>query len=171
MFPAFGLHVSARPGPQHPVALTREEMHLRPATDSVAAGRDMHRLQGGVTMQTVRVLIVDDESQVRSLICGVLRRDGVRTLAAGDGREALEILRASDGGIDVVISDLRMPRMDGDALIQVLRREFPSIRVLLLSSETDRPDLPWCEAVMRKPFVPAELAAAVRSLLADRGVT
>jgi two-component system, cell cycle sensor histidine kinase and response regulator CckA len=119
-------------------------------------------------MQNGRILIVDDEKQVRSLIRRVLFRHGFEMVEAADGREALEILHASGGTIDVVVSDLQMPGMGGGALIGELKRQFPTIRVLLLSSEPDGPGLPACDAVMQKPFAPSELAAAVLRLRKGR---
>jgi CheY-like chemotaxis protein len=119
-------------------------------------------------MRQPLVLIVDDEAQVRVLLGLVLKKRGFKVLEAVDGENALEIVQGCGGAIDAVVSDFDMPKMDGKRLIRHLKSEFPSIPVLLLSSQVDMDDLPLCDAVMTKPFVASELAATVRRLIEEQ---
>ncbi len=82
------------------------------------------------------VLVVEDSQFLRKRICGILRRAGHRTLEAGNGREALEELKSGVHSVDVVVTDLEMPELDGFALIEAVRRD-PELRrlpVLVLSA-------------------------------------
>jgi CheY-like chemotaxis protein len=72
-------------------------------------------------------LVVDDEAAVRSLVTSTLTRDGFRTLEAEDGIEALSLVRGLGNRISIIVSDIRMPKMDGHAFAKAVRSEFPSI--------------------------------------------
>lgn len=83
-----------------------------------------------------RVLLVEDEPILRQALKALIHWEkyGFDVAAeAGNGLEALEILRGR-GGFDVVFTDIRMPQMDGIALAEAIRREFPSVRTVLLSA-------------------------------------
>ena len=84
-----------------------------------------------------RVLVVDDEPDFRFLLRMLLRDHDVEVLEASDGQRALDLL---DGGVDVVVTDLHMPVMDGATLVQRLRAQEHTrdVRVLLWSSDPDR---------------------------------
>jgi len=125
---------------------------------------------------TVKVLIVDDHPVVRDGLRGVIEAEPDMEVVgeAGDGAEALA--RVADGGagdgVDVVLMDLRMPRMGGVEAIKELRRTAPSVRVLVLTTfDTDRDVLPAIEAgatgYLLKDTPRAELVRAVRA--AHRG--
>jgi two-component system response regulator FlrC len=77
------------------------------------------------------VLVVDDESAVRSYLVAVLEDDGHVVLQAGDGLEALA--RLAEQSVHVVLSDLRMPRMEGLELLKAVRREYPEVEVVMLT--------------------------------------
>jgi DNA-binding NarL/FixJ family response regulator len=125
---------------------------------------------------TIRVLIVDDHPVVRDGLRGVIEGEPDMEVVgeAGDGAEALARVTGADagGGVDVVLMDLRMPRMGGVEAIKQLRRTAPSVRVLVLTTfDTDRDVLPAVEAgatgYLLKDTPRAELLRAVRS--AHRG--
>jgi two-component system, cell cycle sensor histidine kinase and response regulator CckA len=110
------------------------------------------------------VLVVDDEPVICSLVTEVLQRDGHAVFTAGCGSQALSLFRLHE--IDLVISDVVMPEMDGPALARKLQAERPGLPVLLMSG--------CCESgrvhsfdFLSKPFTLAELLARVRTL-ADR---
>jgi len=81
------------------------------------------------------VLLVDDEESLRHALSKTLQRKGYEVLEASNGACALEVLRARD--VDVVVSDIRMPDMDGIALLQVVRERTPDVPFLLLTGTPD----------------------------------
>ena len=109
------------------------------------------------------VLVVEDEASVRHICARILEAEGYRVLTAGDGLEALAVLEAAGPAIQLVISDLRMPRLDGFQLSACLaaRRLAPPIIFMSgynVDRPTDRPILP-------KPFHATDLLAAVERTL------
>jgi two-component system cell cycle sensor histidine kinase/response regulator CckA len=80
-----------------------------------------------------RILVVDDEPDVRLIIRRLLDEQGYQVHEAGDGLQALEMVRAAPDLLDLVVSDLVMPRLNGIQLVQVLSVESPEIPFLLIS--------------------------------------
>jgi len=99
--------------------------------------RDQTRPGLPATLQGVRILLVDDEAALRRPIARFLARRGAAVEEAGDGIEALERVAALGGKLDVLLADLRMPRMDGVLLHQELRKRYPALadRVVFLSGD------------------------------------
>jgi PAS domain S-box-containing protein len=83
------------------------------------------------------ILVVEDEEKVRQLTCTILRRHGFRVLEASCGQEALELCQVEGGAIDLVLSDMVMPRMSGDRLAEELRSLCPKLNVLFMSGYTE----------------------------------
>jgi two-component system, cell cycle sensor histidine kinase and response regulator CckA len=81
----------------------------------------------------VSVLVVDDETAVRRFAVRVLDRDGYDVLEATDGAEALEVVQSQKASIDVVVSDIVMPRLNGVELMQALSVSHPDLPVILMS--------------------------------------
>lgn len=79
-----------------------------------------------------KILVVDDEEKMRRLLCIMLQRRGHDTDEASDGREALELLRARS--YDIVISDIRMPHMDGMKLLKILKKMQLSVPVVFITA-------------------------------------
>jgi DNA-binding NtrC family response regulator len=84
-------------------------------------------------LAAAHILLVDDTASLRELLCEVLVRDGYDVHTASDGRAALKVLEARV--IDVVVTDLRMPGMDGPTLLQCLHREHRGVPVILMSGD------------------------------------
>ncbi|NIB43455.1 PAS domain S-box protein [Pseudomaricurvus alkylphenolicus] len=82
------------------------------------------------------VLVVDDEAQLRELLCEKLRLKGFRAIAASDGKEAMLILEKES--VNVVLSDIIMPNMDGVELSNQIARDFPDIEIQLMSGFSDQ---------------------------------
>ncbi|MEI8256254.1 MAG: response regulator, partial [Deltaproteobacteria bacterium] len=82
--------------------------------------------------RSVRVLVVDDESSARSGLELLLKQEGYTVDAVGDGAAALESV--TERIPDVVVTDLKMPRMDGFALLEKLRADFPSVPVIVVTA-------------------------------------
>jgi len=78
-----------------------------------------------------RILVIDDEDQIRALLRRVLEREGHQVLETEFGREALRI--AESQPIDLVITDIMMPDTDGLEVITALRRESPKLKILAIS--------------------------------------
>jgi PAS domain S-box-containing protein len=120
---------------------------------------------------TETVLVVEDEPAVRSLIRAVLRSSGYTVLEAADGEAGLAMAAGTDARIDVLLTDLVMPRLGGQQMAELLRRARPDMRVVFMSGYTDQSledDASGAAAVfLQKPFTPQELARKVRETLDD----
>ena len=117
---------------------------------------------------TETVLLCEDEPDLRELTKEVLEEYGYRVLEAGDGREALEVLEGFSDKIDLLLTDVVMPRMNGSELAARLTRER-GVRVLYMSGYTETSVVRGAAApgagFLQKPFSPVSLARAVRELL------
>lgn len=80
------------------------------------------------------VLVVDDEQGLRDLVCQTLRAEGYRTLEAAHGGEALELVESGPETIDLVVTDVVMPGMDGRELGRRLARSRPTLPILYMSA-------------------------------------
>jgi len=109
------------------------------------------------------VLVVDDDSRIRSYIKTILQSADLQVLEAGDGLEALEVFHTWRSRIDLVITDIRMPRMTGTDLAISLRSDCPAIPLIFVSGEAapaDMNDPKKGFLFVEKPFAPKELLAA-----------
>jgi CheY-like chemotaxis protein len=129
---------------------------------------DRQRPELGLVYDGDAILVVDDEPAIRSVVVRVLRRHGYRVLEASNGEDALDIAAMHDGPIRLVVSDVNMPAMNGNALMERLRTWFPGMRFLLISGDAT-PAVPGGTAAgitefLAKPFTPSELLASVSRL-------
>ena len=115
------------------------------------------------------VLLADDELVVRSLARSVLVRAGYKVLDAVDGEHALEVSRSYPGQIDVLLTDVKMPKMDGVTLSTHVSGERPGIKILFMSGKTsgDLTVLGQKTDFLRKPFEPSALCERLDALLSD----
>ena len=114
------------------------------------------------------VLVVDDDSRIRSYIRAILQNAGMQVLEAGDGVEALEIFHQLKKRIDLVITDIRMPRMSGTDLASSLRSDAPAIPLILVSGDgapADMVDPRNGVLFIEKPFGPKVLLEAASQFL------
>ena len=115
------------------------------------------------------VLLVEDEDSVRRFAARALRRQGYNVLEAGHGAEALEVKAAHSGVIDLVVSDVVMPEMDGPTLLKELRRDNPDLKFVFMSGYTDDAlatlDSGEEFAFLQKPFQLAELVSKVKEVI------
>ncbi|NLD74745.1 MAG: response regulator [Chloroflexi bacterium] len=116
------------------------------------------------------VLVVEDQVSVRRLASRVLRRLGYTVLEASHGPEALEMLEAKPTPVDLLLTDVVMPKMSGTELADRVRREHPGVRVLYMTGYAanalgERGVLKPNAAVVQKPFTANDLAARVREVL------
>ena len=110
------------------------------------------------------ILLAEDEDAVRDLLVQALGSAGYRVLAARDGEEALQLSAEHGGSIDLLLSDMVMPRLGGLDLAARLRRRRPGLRVLFMTGYSDAELID--EQVIPKPFAPSLILAQVRHLLA-----
>jgi DNA-binding NtrC family response regulator len=98
----------------------------------------------------------------------VLEQGGFHVLTAENGRDAMRASAAHPGEIDVLVSDVMMPGMDGRALAERLLEEYPNLPVLFVTGTCDRVELHECERFpfIEKPFAPSHLLSTVRKILA-----
>jgi DNA-binding response OmpR family regulator len=116
------------------------------------------------------VLVVDDEEDLRDIMCFSLRRRGFDTLAGGGAQEALAVSRNHDGRIDVLVTDLGLPGVTGSQLAALLVADRPDLRVLYVSGwsrevAVARGLVEQPGTVLQKPFTPDHLVEAVRAVL------
>ena len=118
-----------------------------------------------------KVLIVDDDPAIQQILQAYLGREGYGLLEASDGEEALE--RAPQA--DLVVLDLMLPKRSGWEVAQILRQDFPSLPILMLTARNEEQErIQGLEAgaddYVTKPFSPREVVARVRALLRRSGL-
>ena len=121
------------------------------------------------------ILLVDDEEPVRGFLKRGLELDGHRVSLAVDGSDALDRLTETGGRFDLVLTDIRMPIMDGIALALAAKRDFPDLAIILMTGYADQRERAKnldiiVEDVLTKPFSLAEVRAAVSRVLDTRAV-
>lgn len=120
------------------------------------------------------ILVVDDEAGIRELILKILRRHGYQALEAANGEEALAIYREQSGAIDLLITDVLMPRMGGPELVDRLQKQGLNPKVLYVSGYTGDSNIhaaknfPPGTAFLEKPFTLGALLDRVREVLKTR---
>ena len=113
------------------------------------------------------ILLVDDDVGVQFFVWRLLKANGFTVLTAGDGIAALEASRNYPGSIDLMLSDVEMPRMGGLELCKSITAERPEIKVLMMSGEPSCKEhvhisgLPFLE----KPFTSTALRDSIEALL------
>jgi PAS domain S-box-containing protein len=120
------------------------------------------------------VLVVEDEAAVRGLVQMTLERAGYSVVVAEDAPSALRILETSPSSIDLVLSDVVMPKISGAELTVTLRSLYPKLKVLLMSGYVGSagcpmPELPADVPLLQKPFTPKTLTDSIRAALAGSG--
>ncbi len=128
----------------------------RPAEDAAAPDAPPRPAGGG------RVLVVEDERAVRSVLCGFLQQSGFDVLEASDGVAALDLLASGPERPAFVLADVAMPRMGGIELAERARALHPGLPVVLMSGHAA---LPGGAPLLRKPFTRAELDGHLLGIL------
>jgi len=123
----------------------------------------------------ISVLVVDDETAVRRFAARVLEREGYVVVEACDGIEALELLAKGTIAVEVVVSDIVMPRLNGVELVQTLATSYPDLPVILMSGHASSAlaelGIAAPCAILPKPFPSERLLEEVRRCSGQRGRT
>jgi two-component system cell cycle sensor histidine kinase/response regulator CckA len=179
------VYAQSRPGlttfriflPRHIAGAAQPLRHLPNAeapaiSEALAAASEAERAAAADLTGQGTILLVEDEEGLRALNARGLASRGYTVLEAGNGVEAIELLDKRGSGVDLVVSDVVMPEMDGPALLKELRRRDPNVKVIFVSGyaedafaksvpEGELPDF------LAKPFTLKQLVAAVKETMAS----
>ena len=143
---------------------TRIELALPRADGAVAGNEEPVAPTVPAAAVPARILVVDDDREVRHVTASFLNDFGYDETEAADGRAALALMEQGER-FDLVVADLAMPGMTGVELAAAIRQRFSGVPVLLLTGHAEAVQIPADLPVMTKPFASAELAARVSQLL------
>jgi len=154
---------------------TTFKIYLPLATDAVEMAKPQTSAPAPAP-GTETILLVEDEESVRSLVCDFLKGTGHTVLEAQDGPEAIRIAESHSGRIDLLVSDVVMPKMNGRELSIELKKQMPHLKILFISGYTDDAVfragvLEGDVAFLQKPFTLRGLSSKIRDVLdadADR---
>ncbi len=140
-----------------------------PVSDAVASDAAPSAGTGEIR-GTETVMVVEDEESIRRMTTHALRGQGYTVLQAGDGEEALAVLHRYGGPVDLLVTDVVMPRMGGRAVAEVMKGMFPTLKILYTSGYTDdavvRHGILQSEvAFLSKPYTPMTLLRRMRQVL------
>jgi DNA-binding NtrC family response regulator len=113
-----------------------------------------------------KLLIVEDDESVRTLSARAFERAGHSVHVAEDGAQGLERIIEAQGGYDIVVSDIRMPEMDGIEMAKAAAAKFPDLKIVLMTGYADQRERAEelngiILDVVQKPFTLAEIRARV----------
>jgi CheY-like chemotaxis protein len=115
------------------------------------------------------ILVVEDAESIRRMVCAMLMQFGYHCLEAGDGTEALDVLESDGDSVNLLLTDMIMPKMTGAELAQQVARIRPEIRIMFMSGYTDDPVVRTLENTaaifLAKPFTATVLMEKVREAL------
>jgi two-component system cell cycle sensor histidine kinase/response regulator CckA len=144
--------------------------HHVESDEEVVVAKSLRKERQGDLTGTGRVLLVEDEDAVRSFAVEALKRQGYEVIQASSGAEALEVMEVNRGKVDIVVSDVIMPELDGPSMFKELRKNAPDLKIIFMSGYPDDafknnldPDTKF--AFLQKPFSLAQLAAKVKEEL------
>jgi DNA-binding NtrC family response regulator len=118
-----------------------------------------------------RILVVDDEESLRTSLSMNLEREGYRVTSAADGEEAIHILHSE--GFDLILLDIKMPRVDGYDVLKHVKNQNTSTKVVMLTGAADLKNALDAKALgaeefLSKPFKYADLLITIKRILGNR---
>jgi CheY-like chemotaxis protein len=130
----------------------------------------MNRKEGAFSM--ARILIIDDDEIIRRMLSLMLTKAGYEVLAAGDGKEGMELFQQND--VDLVITDLIMPEKEGIEMIMELKTDFPDVKIIAMSGGAQMgpegylqlADALGAQRTLKKPISRDDLLGAIEEILA-----
>jgi two-component system, cell cycle sensor histidine kinase and response regulator CckA len=143
--------------------------------ETIVAARRALRVLGSnrkrmaaATHSDIVILLAEDEPVVRNMLRAIIQAEGYSFLVAGNGEEALALSRAYPGKLDLLLTDVKMPKLNGLSLSKEILHERPDIKILVISGEAsdeirrENITLPF----LKKPFMPTAFIAKIRDVLA-----
>ena len=122
-----------------------------------------------------KLLVIDDSQEILVALDKYLKKKKFDVVTATDGLEGIKLLKAEQGGFDLVITDLVMPYVSGVGVISILKKEFPGTPVVSITGWGEHPEALAIEAnadlVLEKPFDLEELEQSITTLLVKRNST
>ena len=120
-----------------------------------------------------KILIAEDDDAIRELVMRALGEDGHELTGAADGAEALDVLSRDDGEFDLLLTDVKMPVLDGIALALAAGRDHPDVAIMLMTGYADQRERAHSldalvHDVINKPFSVEQIKGAVREALVAR---
>jgi CheY-like chemotaxis protein len=120
-----------------------------------------------------RILVAEDDDTIRDLVVRALTEDGHELTAAANGAAALEALNQQNGRFDLLLTDVKMPIMDGIALALAAGRDHPDVAIMLMTGFADQRERAHgldalVHDVIAKPFTVDQIKGAVREALVQR---
>jgi CheY-like chemotaxis protein len=120
-----------------------------------------------------KILIAEDDDAIRELVMRALDEDGHELTGAADGAEALDVLSRDDGEFDLLLTDVKMPVLDGIALALAAGRDHPDVAIMLMTGYADQRERAHgldalVHDVINKPFSVEQIKGAVREALVAR---
>ncbi len=151
------------------VCLPRDQETSQTPAAEHRPGKDAQTPEGDLT-GVGTILLVEDEDAVRMFGARALSNKGYTVLEAANAEEALEVINATERKIDLIVTDVMMPGMDGHTLVQFVRQEMPDMKVIFISGYAENVisggiQAAGDDAFLPKPFSLKELAAKVKSVL------
>lgn len=128
----------------------------------------MYGIKGGLTMDKLKILVVDDEQRMRKLVRDFLVKQNFEVMEAGDGEEAVDLFYANKD-IALIILDVMMPKMDGWQVCREIRK-YSQVPIIMLTAKSDEKDELQgfdlgVDEYVSKPFSPKILVARVEAIL------
>ena len=119
-----------------------------------------------------KILVVEDDPRILTLMCNTLQQAGFTILAARSGEEALTVFHQMQQPLELLVTDVVMPGMRGSVVAQQMRSKFPNLKILFVSGYSDVELGSWYQsddsvAFLAKPFTPAQLVHLVADLIAN----
>ena len=122
--------------------------------------------------RSYKLLVIDDSQEILTAIHKYLKQKNYEVATAADGLEGLKLLKSTEGGFDLVITDLVMPNVSGVGVIAILKKQFPGIPVVAITGYCEQPEALALEAnadlVLEKPFNLDDLEQSIANLLSKQ---
>jgi CheY-like chemotaxis protein len=160
------IKVSSRPNQGTSFRVYLRQTAVAPGTKSTAAPEKLPAPLGNET-----ILLAEDEAGIRAMTRTYLEGLGYRVLEAANGTEAIALSKEYRGAIHLVVTDVMMPGVRGDAVVKAIRQDRPGIQAIFISGFADGTIVDRSLEILEKPFEFPDLAHRIRTLLdiAEKG--